>query len=125
MSSVPTGVPTIVSRTAAEAAETAVSAVAEAVVTHVARSKKANAMHVAMRVPGLCHTHAPTLDGVVDECGYCRRRGNALSTTSGDDGDGDDDGDDDQVMSVHVRAVRERLISVANDILSLLNRSDV
>lgn len=54
------------------------SEVALGLVNVVAKSRKFSPHHVALLVPGLCHTHCP--DGrVVNGCAYCARRGNCFA----------------------------------------------
>lgn len=58
-------------------------------VNSVARAKKVSPHHVALQVPGLCHTHGPdtrVFDGHGGSgtngrrrCAYCARRGNCFA----------------------------------------------
>lgn len=48
------------------------------VLNAVGARRRVSAHHLALAVPGLCHTHAP--DAVVhDDCAWCRRRGNRFA----------------------------------------------
>lgn len=53
------------------------SKVALTLVNDVARARKVSPHHVALSVPGLCHTHCPD-PRIVDGCAFCRRRGNCF-----------------------------------------------
>ena len=48
-----------------------------ALVNALARARKVSPHHVALAVPGLCHTHVPDAR-LVDGCAFCRRRGNCF-----------------------------------------------
>ena len=53
-------------------------------VNALARARKVSPHHVALQVPGLCHTHGPdtrVFDGSDGgrRCAYCARRGNCFS----------------------------------------------
>ena len=41
-------------------------------------NKKANPVNLALRVPGLCHSHLPRTDHV-ESCAWCRRNGNVCA----------------------------------------------
>ncbi len=51
---------------------------AVALVNRVAGRARVSAHHVALVVPGLCHTHLPDAR-LVEGCAYCRRRGNVFA----------------------------------------------
>lgn len=48
-------------------------------VNAVARARRVSAHHLALTVPGLCHTHLPDDRAAVRDCAYCRRRGNCFA----------------------------------------------
>lgn len=56
------------------------SDIALALVNAIARARKVSPHHVALLVPGLCHTHCPDAR-LVDGCAFCRRRGNCFVAT--------------------------------------------
>ncbi len=58
------------------------SNVGEFLINAVARKHRVSPYYLALRVPGVCHTHSPTTR-VVDGCPYCRRRGNVLKDGHG------------------------------------------
>lgn len=47
-------------------------------VNSLALRRRVSPYHVALLVPGLCHTHAPD-SRLLDGCAYCRRRGNVFA----------------------------------------------
>ena len=47
-------------------------------VNRLARKRRVSPHHLALAVPGLCHTHAPD-DRLIHGCHYCRRRGNCFA----------------------------------------------
>lgn len=65
-------------RTTLAAVDDLLSRHALALVNRVAARRKVSPYHVALLVPGLCHTHPPHA-ARVDECAYCRRRGNCFA----------------------------------------------
>jgi len=57
---------------------------AVALINPLARARRVSPHHLALAVPGLCHTHGPdrrVLDGARGgtACAYCRRRGNCFA----------------------------------------------
>lgn len=52
--------------------------VAVSLVNSVSRARKVSPHHVALAVPGLCHTHCPDAR-VMRDCAYCRRKGNVFA----------------------------------------------
>lgn len=50
-------------------------------VNGVARARRVSPHHLALAVPGLCHTHLPDARAVVPGCAYCARRGNVFGGT--------------------------------------------
>jgi hypothetical protein len=61
-----------------EAAEDACRRILEHIVNEYSSKNKLVAMHIATKIPGMCHTHEPT-DELVENCPYCNRRGNVFS----------------------------------------------
>ncbi len=61
-----------------EIGEMACGQAVSAVLGHVASVTKIPASHLALEVPGSCHTHSPTTC-VVDGCAYCARNGNCFA----------------------------------------------
>jgi hypothetical protein len=59
-------------------AEIACSEAAIHFINDYATKKKLNQLQVAIRIPGIVHTHAAT-ERMVDECIYCQRNGNVFS----------------------------------------------
>ena len=53
------------------------------VVSRLALRQRLAPFHVALVVPGLCHTHAPDTRTAVDGCAYCERRGNCFAERRG------------------------------------------
>ena len=95
-------------------AEDACATVAERVVSAVAASRKTNAAHVAVSVPGLCHVHEPTTE-TVPGCAYCARRGNVFAP------DGPSiDGSLPDIVAPRASAIRRELELLANDIVKIL-----
>lgn len=67
--------------------EQLLSDTAVSLVNSLARARKVSPHHLALGVPGLCHSHGPDrrlldrrllADGP-DPCAYCRRRGNCFA----------------------------------------------
>lgn len=52
---------------------------AVSIVNALARARRVSAHHLALQVPGLCHTHAPDRRPAVPGCAYCARRGNCFA----------------------------------------------
>jgi hypothetical protein len=48
-------------------------------VTRLGRARRVSPHHLALQVPGLCHTHCPDRHDHRAECAYCRRRGNCFA----------------------------------------------
>ena len=48
-------------------------------VNSVARARRVSPHHLALVVPGLCHTHLPDGRPAVPGCAYCARRGNSFA----------------------------------------------
>ena len=99
-----------------ELSETACAEAISLVLNHVASVTKIPAAHLAIEIPGCCHTHPPTTD-VVGGCAYCARRGNcfagAADRTMADDRDRIDDvkkaADE---IAVTLRALVERVFDI-------------
>lgn len=53
--------------------------VALSLVNCLAARRRVSPHHLALAVPGLCHSHGPCRHLVAD-CAYCRRRGNCFAT---------------------------------------------
>ena len=58
--------------------ELILSDTAVCLVNSAARARKVSPHHLALAVPGLCHTHGPDLRDHGQRCAYCRRRGNCF-----------------------------------------------
>lgn len=53
-----------------------------AIVNHLARKRRVSPHHLALAVPGLCHSHVPDdrlHTRAPDVCAYCQRRGNCFA----------------------------------------------
>ena len=73
-----------------DALDAALTDHAARLVNAAARARRLPPHHLALRVPGLCHTHAPdrrVFDGSAADlppCAYCRRRGNCFAAGGAD-----------------------------------------
>lgn len=56
---------------------------AVALVNSVARARRVSPHHLALAVPGLCHSHLPDERAAVPGCVYCARRGNCFARGPG------------------------------------------
>ena len=60
-----------------DAVETLLSRAAQEFVRGLAAARKIQPLHLALAVPGLCHTHNPC-KFLADDCAYCARAGNVF-----------------------------------------------
>lgn len=60
-----------------DAVEALLSRAAEEFVRGLAAARKIQPLHLALAVPGLCHTHNPC-KFLVEECAFCSRAGNVF-----------------------------------------------
>lgn len=51
-------------------------------INSLALRRRVSPFHLALLVPGLCHTHAPDSTSRPNGCAYCRRRGNVFAATA-------------------------------------------
>lgn len=68
-----------VARQVLDAIETLASDHALKLINSVAAARRVSPHHLALAVPGLCHTHLPDERAAVPGCAYCRRRGNCFA----------------------------------------------
>ena len=61
-----------------DAVEDHLTAVGLLCINRLARARRVSPHHLAVCVPGLCHTHGPDGRPAVPGCAYCRRRGNCF-----------------------------------------------
>ena len=62
---------------AIDAVEALLSRAAQEFVRGLAAERKIQPLHLALAVPGLCHTHNPC-KFLADDCAYCARAGNVF-----------------------------------------------
>lgn len=63
--------------------EALATAHAVTIINAAARARRVSPHHLALAVPGLCHSHLPDERAVVPGCVYCARRGNCFARPPG------------------------------------------
>lgn len=98
---------------------------AAALVADIAHTQKISAQYLALAVPGMCHSHAPSKKRKFD-CAFCERRGNCFDADA--DATADDTGHrhEDDLVAKHVDALAtrfaEQLLLFRRDIEAVIER---
>ena len=79
------------------------------IIATIATEKKISPQYLALAVPGVCHTHAPSKKRKFDDCAFCERRGNCFAADDDDPDASTSPPGDDDLVAKHVDRIADAL----------------